>query len=128
MDLRQSRRASARGAISFVGKDFVGEGRVFNVSRSGCMVESPFLFQRGEYLTIRIQVPGRDWPLDIDLVAIRWSKGGKFGVEFIRSRPEVERRIAQMVSSPGLSASVATLIQFPGAAVKNFPDRTTPYH
>ncbi len=128
MDLRQSRRASARGAISFVGKDFVGEGRVFNVSRSGCMVESPFLFQRGEYLTIRIHVPCRDWPLDIDLAAIRWSKGGKFGLEFIRSRPEVEGRIAKIVSSPGVSTSGATLLQFPGAAVKNFSERTDPSH
>lgn len=91
MDYRLEQRVEARSAerIKFhcniildTGKQ-VNEGRVLNLSVGGCLVESAVSVTVGDTLQLRLSLPGPELPLRVPRAAVRWTKGGQFGVEFI---------------------------------------------
>jgi PilZ domain len=81
--------------VNFTSGSQVGEGRVLDFTMPGCLVESPVVVQDGQSLQLEVDLPGQQFPLSVTLGVVRWRKGKRFGVEFIRmheSQQEILRR------------------------------------
>ncbi len=99
MDLRQSRRFSVQCPIAFYGDHIEGEGTVLNLSMGGWKIETDQRVPKGQYLTLRVYLPGQDDPVSVDLAAVRWSYGRECGLEFIRMRPMEQDRLRQFIDT-----------------------------
>jgi hypothetical protein len=53
----------------------------------------------GVYLRLTMQLREREEPTLIDLAAVRWASATRFGVEFIKIRPEERERLKPFVSA-----------------------------
>lgn len=101
MKQRRSPRIAVSGSVAFSGEAIAGQGRVSDLSVSGCVLEveaGPELPPNG-YLSLRLDVPDHQQPLQIDLAALRWAQGGKAGLEFIRLDPVTQARLRSLTFS-----------------------------
>ena len=48
---------------------------------------------------LQVHTPDDFSPLQVDLAAVRWALGWKFGLEFIRLRPEMQERLQRHVET-----------------------------
>jgi hypothetical protein len=46
-----------------------------------------------------MQLREREEPIQVDLAAVRWSSAARFGVEFIKIRPEEGERLKKFVKA-----------------------------
>ena len=79
---RQYPRFAVHFPISFSG-DHDGDGVVLNLSVAGCYVESRTIVDRKAYLNVRLHTSRDHDPVKISVAVVRWSRGSKFGLEFI---------------------------------------------
>ena len=97
MDIRQNTRVPVQCPCDFLGDHVIGEGTVVNLSFSGCAVESPTRVPVGSYLEIRILIPEHFFPASIDKAVVLWSTDCRFGMKFIRLRPEEQSRLGRVL-------------------------------
>ncbi len=101
MKQRGSPRIAVSGSVAFFGEDIAGQGRVSDLSVSGCVLEAQASpeFPTNVYLSLRLEVPEQQEPLDIDLAAVRWVQGRVAGLEFIRLDPATQTRLRSLTFS-----------------------------
>ena len=106
MELRAKPRVHVEFPLTFSGDEVLGRGTVINLSAGGCGIESDENVQKGTFLGLRVLLPGHEpTVLHVDVAAVRWSQGKRFGVEFLRIRSEEQQRIDQIVrNAPVLTA------------------------
>jgi len=63
------------------------------------MVESELMVDQGWPLELRLRLPDDDSPVEVNLAVVQWSKGQKFGLEFVRLQPEEQARLRCLVSA-----------------------------
>lgn len=97
MDSRRAPRFPIQGAVAFSADDQTSRGSLINLSTGGCAFECETLFQKGDYLGLRMYLPDQDLPMEVDLAAIRWSTGREYGLEFIRIRDDVQKQIRSVL-------------------------------
>ena len=73
-------------------------GTILNVSAEGCAITSEAVVDVAIYLQLTMQLREREEPVQIDLAAVRWASGTRFGVEFIKIRAEEEERLKKFVA------------------------------
>ena len=61
-----------------------GEGRVFDLSMRGSLVESSVRVKAGDRLQLRLCLPDSHPPICVSVALARWAQGHRFGVEFMR--------------------------------------------
>ncbi len=61
----------------------IGEGRILDVSKHGCLVERPALVKAGDHLELRLFLPETRPFVSVSSAVIRWTHGLRFGVEFM---------------------------------------------
>lgn len=93
MDVRQSPRVAVRCPCGFSSVQIAGEGTVVNLSAKGCAVESPTSVSGGTYLEVWILTPDRSFAAIVDVAVVVWSEDERFGMKFLRLRPEEESKI-----------------------------------
>lgn len=93
MDVRQSPRVAVRCPCGFSSVQIAGEGTVVNLSAKGCAVESPTPVSSGTYLEVWILTPDRSFAAVVDVAVVVWSEDERFGMKFLRLRPEEESKI-----------------------------------
>ncbi len=49
-------------------------------------------------MEVRIHLPVHYDPLEVEQAVVRWLRGRKFGLEFIRMRPEEQERLRQFLN------------------------------
>ena len=99
MDKRQHPRFPARFHSSFTSVTVVsGEGDVVDLSLRGCCVESETSVQPGSTLTIRVHILQDDPPITILEAVVRWTREGRFGIEFLSLVPEEWARLQHTVT------------------------------
>ncbi len=77
----------------------MGQGTVRDVSMGGWKVNTDQPVQRGHYFALRVLLPDQAGPMKVDLVAVRWSSGREFGLEFLRMQPEEQARLRRFVAT-----------------------------
>ena len=97
MEQRYSERISVGCDVVFAKTERIGQGRVIDVSFSGCLVESLASFKVGDYVRLRLFLPDRPAPLNILLAVVRRVEGRLAGLEFIRTSQNDQVRLSRFV-------------------------------
>ncbi len=89
---RYRTRRSVRYQATLSCEGRVGEGAVMDCSVPGCQVETQWPLTRGQSLQLRIQID-RQTAIRVDLGVVRWVRGAKAGIEFIRMTADDQHRL-----------------------------------
>jgi len=109
MKIRYSERVITQFPVIFAGDSFVGEGTVSNVSVPGCGIVSNKAVEPGTYLEMKVLLPDNAPSLCVQLAKIRWRKGRRFGVEFIKMAGVDQVRLGRLVKRTRTDCSSARL-------------------
>jgi hypothetical protein len=82
-EARLSARLALQCSIIVANGVQTGEGRVLNLSKHGCLVESPLHIKVGDHLQLRLFLPESDQSVCASLAIVRWTQATLFGVEFL---------------------------------------------
>jgi hypothetical protein len=86
MASRYGTRVSVECAVVYTGEMLVSEGRIRNVSLSGCQLEGAHQTMKcGDTVHLRVFMPDQQIPLNVPLAVVRWVGTNRAGLEFIRS-------------------------------------------
>jgi hypothetical protein len=69
------------------------------LSAEGCAITSETVAGTAAYLLLTMELREREEPVQVDLAAVRWSSATRFGVEFIKIRPEEGERLKKFVKA-----------------------------
>lgn len=95
---RKHTRFAVQLPVSFKG-DQLSEGTILNVSEEGCAITAETIADVAAYLQMTMHLRAGEEPIQVDLAAVRWSSATRFGVEFIKIRPEEEGRLKKFVKA-----------------------------
>ena len=98
MEERKHTRFAVQLPVSFSGDQLSDGGTILNLSAEGCAITSDTVAGVAVYLQLTMQLRDRDEPIQVDLAAVRWISATRFGVEFIKIRPEEGERLKQFVN------------------------------
>lgn len=93
MIVRKETRFSGRCPVTFVLDDAACQGTTFNLSRTGCAIESEEMASDGESVSLQIMVPGQPSAIRIELGKVCWATRREFGVEFLVILDESKERL-----------------------------------
>ena len=99
MEGRKHTRFAVQLPVSFRGDQLSRRGTILNLSAEGCAITSETVAGAAAYLQLTMQLREREEPVQVDLAAVRWSFARRFGVEFIKIRPEERERLKQFVKA-----------------------------
>ena len=83
--IRSTPRAACNCSIRYFGKDYLGIGRIWDLSLAGGRASGNTAVSVGAELIVHIQLPGdlgEDWYW-VDKAIVRWSAGKSFGIEIL---------------------------------------------
>ncbi len=103
---RSYHRYSVDYPVIFGGAPFVGEGTVCDLSLTGCSVACDRTVLEGSYVRLSLILPDPTSSLFIELGKIRWSRGDRFGIEFIRFPTLTRHRLDRVIE-----AQLTTLLE-----------------
>ncbi|MGQ0694148.1 MAG: PilZ domain-containing protein [Nitrospiraceae bacterium] len=97
--IRTYYRIPVRCTLYYMGGEFLGKGTVMNLSRSGFRVLGDHQVVPGMELIVRLSLPDKDDPVEIQRVVVRWVRGLLFGAKVVRMSPEGEDRVGTFLSA-----------------------------
>ncbi|MDK2743183.1 MAG: PilZ domain-containing protein [Nitrospira sp.] len=106
MRLRSSPRMHVRYPASVQTDDGAGEGILFNLSLTGCRMQSSVALTPGSYLALHIETPDAESPLAVEVSIVRWTKDNQVGIEFLRYAQGDRQRVLDLIE--GREASVTS--------------------
>jgi len=97
-EARKARRANVTGGrLYFSAEEIQGEGRILDLSATGCKATSDINLAVGLELQASLTLPDHPWPVQVDQAVVRWVKGDTFGLEFLTIRPSHLHRIRLLI-------------------------------
>jgi hypothetical protein len=60
------------------------DGTLLDLSRKGARLQINRLFEPGQKLTLMLNLPWEEPPVEVRLAAVKWMKDNKVGVEFLK--------------------------------------------
>lgn len=97
MRLRNSPRKYVRYSASVQTDHDTGEGTLFDLSATGCRIQSNAALTPGSYLTLHFNVPQLESSLAVEVSVVRWHKDNQFGIEFLRYGEGVRDRVTDLI-------------------------------
>jgi hypothetical protein len=83
------------------------EGTLFDLSATGCRMQSNVALTPGSYLALHIDAPEIGSPLAVEVSIVRWHKDNQFGIEFLRYAQGVRERVTDLVQGCETAATPA---------------------
>jgi PilZ domain len=77
--------------------DYEGEGKLLDISTSGCRISSDETLAVGTGLKLSLFLKDHQWPMRIDEAIVRWAKVDTYGIEFTSIRLAQRERIRALV-------------------------------
>lgn len=93
MNLRSESRLPITCSVTFSGYKLELEGRVKNLSLSGCALETEEPIEPGTPLFLSVSLPDSDEPIEIELASVRWAHEGACGLKTIIMGLESRERL-----------------------------------
>jgi hypothetical protein len=84
--------------VSFAGDRISGKGLLKNLTISGSEIESDTPFPIGAHLHLRVQSSGARPPIVIALAIVRWKRGDRYGLEFVRFEGDAKPQLEDMLN------------------------------
>ena len=97
--IRTYHRIPVRCVLYYMGGELLGKGTAMNLSRTGLRVLGDHQVVPGMELIVRLSLPDRDEPVEIERVVVRWVRGLLFGAAVVKLNPQGEERIGSFLSS-----------------------------
>lgn len=97
--IRTYHRIPVRCLLYYMGGEFLGKGTVMNLSRNGFRVLGDHQVVPGMELIVRLSLPDKDEPVEIQRVVVRWVRGLLFGAKVVAMSPDGEDRVGTFLSS-----------------------------
>jgi hypothetical protein len=97
--IRTYHRIPVRCVVYYMGGDFLGKGTAMNLCRNGFRVLGDHQVVPGMELVVRLTLPDKDEPVEIQRVVVRWVRGLLFGGKMVTMSPEGEDRVGAFLSS-----------------------------
>lgn len=98
MQPRYKPRIRLRFPVTFTSGARIGEGQVLDLTLPGCLIESSAAVEDAESLQLELFLPGLKFPVSVTLGVVRWTKGKRFGVEFIKMHESQQRILQRFVA------------------------------
>lgn len=87
----------------FAGGGLEGEGRVNDLSKTGCKIACETAPSVGTSLKVDLFLPDYPRPLKVERSVVRWVKGDAFGVEFVEMQASQRERLRVFLATqPGV--------------------------
>jgi hypothetical protein len=96
---RYRKRVPLKAWVLFSSGELFGQGRVLDLTAPGCQIESSQAVTPGQYLELRMLLPGHTSLITVRLAAVRWAKGTRFGAEFIRMAESEQQALNAFMAS-----------------------------
>ncbi len=71
-------------SVRWVSTEDSDDGTLLDVSRKGARLRINHLFQRGQKLTLMLNLPWDEPPVEVRLATVKWVDQGTVGVEFVK--------------------------------------------
>jgi hypothetical protein len=97
MRLRNSPRKYVRYSASVQTDHGAGEGILFDLSATGCRMQSNAALTPGSYLALHFEVPRTESLLAVEVSVVRWHKDNQVGIEFLRYVEGVRERVSDLI-------------------------------
>ena len=97
MRLRSSPRKHVRYSANVQTDNGAGQGILFDLSATGCRMQSNVALTPGSYLALHIETPDTESPLAVEVSVVRWTKDNQFGIEFLRYALGNRERVTDLV-------------------------------
>ncbi len=97
MQLRCSPRICVRYPANVQTDNGAGQGILFDLSATGCRMQSNVALTPGSYLALHIETPDTESPLAVEVSVVRWIKDNQFGIEFLRYALGNRERVIDLV-------------------------------
>lgn len=97
--IRTYHRIPVRCVLYYMGGEFLGKGTVMNLSRNGFRVLGDHQVVPGMELVVRLSLPDKDEPVEIERIVVRWVRGLLFGARVIRMSSTGEDRVGHFLSA-----------------------------
>ena|SRR5262249_4265821 len=83
---RYTRRISVTGEVSvrLLLTEDADDGTLLDLSRSGARLRINRLFEPGQKLTLILNLPWDEPPVEVRLAAVKWMKDNNVGIEFLK--------------------------------------------
>lgn len=104
MQLRCSPKIYVRYPTGVQTDDGAGERTLFDLSPTGCRMQSNVALARGSYLALHIEAPDTEAPLAVELSIVRWNKDTQYDIEFLWYAKGDRERVTDLVE--GCEATV----------------------
>lgn len=97
MRLRNSPRRYVRYSASIQTDTGSAEGTLFDLSATGCRMQSAVALTPGSYLALHIEAPEIETPLAVEVSIVRWHKDNQVGIEFLRYAQGDRQRVSELI-------------------------------
>jgi len=77
-----------------------GDGCVYDLSAPSKNISPSEKLRAGDYVRLRLWLPGEDSHISIDLAEVEWIESHWIKVELLSVSPEVQARLSQFKTSP----------------------------
>ena len=95
--MRRDVRYQVKCPVTFVVDGKPGDGLTFNLSCSGCAIETEMFAAVDDPVSLQITVSTQPTPITIELGKVRWSTRREFGVEFMVVEGASKRRLDEFL-------------------------------
>ncbi|HWV45679.1 MAG TPA: PilZ domain-containing protein [Nitrospira sp.] len=109
MQFRCSPRKYVRYPANVQTDNGAAEGMLFDLSATGCRMQSNAVLTPGSYLALHIDASETASPLAVEVSIVRWHKDNQFGIEFLRYAQGDRERVTDLVEgreAPAISNHV----------------------
>lgn len=94
---RKLRRFAVQLPCKFWSNEDKSDGTVLNISAQGCAVTAEQPLAVSSYVSLEIDLLDCEAPAVIEMAAVRWISGNRYGLEFIRASPDMLVRLKAFV-------------------------------
>lgn len=102
-------RISVEYSASLQSDTGAGTGVLFDLSATGCRLQSDMTVEAGTYLALQVDLPRHRMPLAVEVSIVRWCKDGQFGVEFLRYGHGTRERVMNLVQAQPVASPAEVL-------------------
>ena len=98
-ETRSNARIALQCCIIIANGTQTSEGRVLNLSNSGCLVEAPILIKAGDWPQMHLFLPNSNLSICVSMAVVQWALGFRFDVEFIEVDEKHRARLNHFIAT-----------------------------